>query len=190
MARRTLFWFGMFLAVLVLVLGLRQWKAGRPRVHLSPTPTPLPRLFPAHFVEEVNAVEVYRDGRLLAKLEKDPQDHWQVLQGPEPARDPNAVVQALLQTRVSAVLPSDVDEKAVGLAQPRMQIRVISTRGFYNLDLGHETPVGKGVYVRRSPRGEIFAVPAEVMQNVLSLFVSPTTPTNPPTALTPTPGEE
>ncbi len=190
MARRTALWMGLFLVLLVALLGVRQWRASHPTPEGSPTPTPLPRLFPAYFAEKAHALEVYRGEQRVARWTRSEDGKWNLVEGSAATSvDWNQAVSTLLHTRVSAVLQNQVPLETIGLAQPEWRFRVISTEGFYHLDIGHATPVGNGLYVRRIPRGEIFAIPAHVVEALLQPLSSGGTSLSPTAPPTPSPGK-
>ncbi len=189
MRKRTLLWWSAFLVALVVLGGLAQWRAQRAASEaLPPTPTPPPGLFPARFAEQAQRLELYQGERLLLALERDEQGQWQPTQQEPPTdQDWNTLVPLLLSSRVLAQLPLETPRSDVGLAQPRAVLRVSSMGTFYNLEIGDATPVGDGYYVRRVPRGEIFVLPAALIEPWLQLLASTGTPT-PESAPTPSPG--
>lgn len=190
MGKRTRFWWSVFATALVVVLALWQWQGRRAPTSLpiTPSPTPLPTLFPATFAQNALRIELYQGETLLLRLERSPEGTWIVTQGPEGQEGSwTTAVPLFLQTRVLAQLPADTERAAVGLAQPQGMLRVTSMDTFYTVEIGGPTPLGNGYYVRRVPRGEILALSAAVLEPWLQLLRSPGTPT-PEKAPTPSPG--
>ncbi len=187
MKRRTVLWWSGFLLTMVLLLGVRQWRLSRQgNLSSSPTPTPMPYLFPPTFVDRVQRLEIYQGETLMLAVQRDEQGQWHAVS--EEVELSPEVAQALtflLSTRVMSVLSPEVPLDTVGLAEPEWRIRVEASDTFYNLEIGATTPVGQGYYVRRVPRGEVFVVPAALLQGILQ--TAPGTPT-PFSAPTPTPG--
>ncbi len=191
MKRRTVLWWSGFLLAVVLFLGVRQWRLSRQGNPVSsPTPTPMPYLFPLSFVERVQRLEIYRGDERVLAVQRDGETWRPVSEedtlSPEMAR----TLTFLLSTRVMSVVPSDVSLDTVGLTEPVWRMRVAASDTYYNLDIGATTPVGQGYYVRRVPRGEVFVVPAALVEGLLQgLLPEPQegTPT-PFSAPTPTPG--
>lgn len=187
MKRRTMLWWSGFLLTMVLLLGVRQWRLSRQGAFpLSPTPTPMPYLFPPAFVERVQRLEIYRGNTLIWAAQRDEQGQWHIL-SEEVERSPEVAqtLTLLLSTRVMSVLSPDVPLDTVGLAEPEWRFRVVASDLFYNLEIGAVTPVGQGYYVRRVPRGEVFVVSAALLQGLLLTALGTPTPFSAPT---PTPG--
>ncbi len=150
----------------------------------------MPYLFPPSFVERVQRLEIYRGDERVLAVQRDGETWRPVSEedalSPEMAR----ALTFLLSTRVMSVVPSDVSLDTVGLTKPAWRMRVTASDTYYNLDIGATTPVGQGYYVRRVPRGEVFVIPAALVEGLLQgLLPEPQegTPT-PFSAPTPTPG--
>lgn len=113
------------------------------------------------FVDEVEAIEVRREGRVV-RAERNPEGRWKVV-APEGVVVPSDLLSALLSTladkqegEIVSEKASEGDLEAFGLAPPAQKIALELTSGRKVLaEVGTRNPTRTAVYARREGSREV-----------------------------------
>ena len=178
-----------FLVLAAAGYGAIAYRNRRAQTH--PTPSPTPNDVITFTENDIVGVEISGAGRKVVLQRKDTQSPWQVVQPapqgnerPDQERINTAVFNITTLSALNAV-PSGTDLNALGLLKPTYILKLRLANGkTWQAEIGKETPIGSGYYVRTN--GRLLVVEKYAVDSMSSLLNNPPLATPTPTS-TPTP---